>query len=75
MTSQRYRIKITTQSGLEVYWVKRGQVHTLSEDLAKLWVENFKPSIFQVTRTGELAPPSPGVETFPIVRVETEPVG
>jgi len=26
--------------------------------------KNFKPAIFQVTKAGELTPPSPGVETF-----------
>jgi hypothetical protein len=73
MASERYKIKITTESGRELYWVKRGQVHTLSRDLAEIWVKNFKPAIFQVTPDGELAPPSPGVTTFPIARVEMEP--
>ena len=74
MAAQRYKIKITTTSGLVIYWVKRGSVHTLSRELADIWVKkNFKPAIFQVTKTGELTPPSPGVETFPIASVEMEP--
>ena len=73
MAAERYKIKITTTSGLIVYWVKRGCVHTLSRELADIWVKNFKPAIFQVTKSGELAPPSPGVETFPIASVEMEP--
>ena len=72
MPAQRYKIKIITTSGLAVYWVKQGRVHTLSHELAGIWVKNFKPAIFQVTKTGELTPPSPGVETFPIARVEME---
>ncbi len=73
MATERYRIKITTQSGLVIYWAKRGRVHTLGRELADMWVKNFKPAIFQVSRDGELMPPSPGVETFPIARVEMEP--
>src|SRR6266850_1324535 len=73
VTAERYKIKITTTSGLVVYWVKRGRVHTLGRELAEIWVKNFKPAIFQVTKAGELAPPSPGVESFPIASVEMEP--
>ena len=72
MAGKRYKIKITTTEGLVVYWVKRGQVHTLDEDLAKMWVANFKPAIFQVTRDGALTSPTPDVETFPIAQVEME---
>ena len=72
MAAEQYKIKITTESGLVVYWVKRGRVHTLSRELAEIWVKNFKPAIFQVTKDGELTPPSSGVETFPIARVEME---
>jgi hypothetical protein len=73
MTEQQYRIRITTESGLVVFWVKRGRVHTLDRNLAEIWVKNFKPAIFQVTRTGELTPPAPGVESFPIAHVEMVP--
>jgi hypothetical protein len=73
MSTARYKIKITTTSGLVVYWVKQGRVHTLSRDLAEIWVKNFKPAIFQVTTAGQLMPPTPDVETFPIARVEMEP--
>jgi hypothetical protein len=73
MAEQQYRIRITTESGLVVHWVKRGRVHTLGRELAEIWVKNFKPAIFQVTKAGELTPPSPGVESFPIARVEMEP--
>jgi hypothetical protein len=73
MATPRYKIKIITTSGLIVYWVKQGRVHTLSRDLAEIWVKNFKPAIFQVTKAGQLTPPTPGLETFPIARVEMEP--
>jgi len=73
MAAPRYKIKIITTSGSVVYWVKQGRVHTLGRELAEIWVKNFKPTIFQVTKAGELTPPSPGVETFPIASVEMEP--
>jgi len=36
VAAERYKIKITTTSGLIVYWVKRGCVHTLSRQLADI---------------------------------------
>lgn len=73
MATERYKIKVTTDSGMVVYWVKRGQVHTLDRALAELWVKNFKPAIYRVTRTGEFTTPGSGVESFPIATVELEP--
>lgn len=69
---ERYKIKITTASGFEVFWVKQGRVHTLPRELAEIWVANFKPELFQVTREGELTPPAPDVESFPIAQVGME---
>lgn len=40
MAAQRY--KITTTSGLVVYWVKRACVHTLSRELADICVHRAK---------------------------------
>jgi len=73
MAEERYRIKLITDTGLEVYWVKRGAVHTLSRDLAEIWVKNFKPALFRVNRNGEIVPPSEGGEIFAIARVEMVP--
>lgn len=72
MTTARYKIKVTTDSGMVVYWVKRGQVHTLDRALAELWVKNFKPAVYRVTRTGEFTTPDSGVESFSIAAVEME---
>ena len=71
-TSQRYKIKVTTQDGRVFYWHKRGELHTVEEDVANVFVANFKPELFQVREDGTLSPPSPG-ETFPIKSVEKEP--
>ena len=72
MAARRYKIKITTTEGLVVYWVKRGQVHTLDEDLAKIWVANFKPAIFQVTRDGRpVAVQKPEKRVYPVQNMPT----
>ena len=70
-TSRRYKIKVTTLEGQVFYWHKRGQLHTLEEDVASIFVANFKPELFQVREDGTLSPPCPG-ETFPIKSVEKE---
>ena len=71
-SSARYKIKVTTRDGRVFYWHKRGQLHTVEEDVAIIFVANFKPELFQVRDDGTLGPPGP--ETFPIERVEKEPV-
>ena len=72
MSTERYKIKVTTDSGIQVYWVKGGKLHTLTRELAEIWVKNFKPSIYRVTARGEFTTPSSGIESFPIDRVEME---
>ncbi|HZN56475.1 MAG TPA: hypothetical protein VFD71_00265 [Planctomycetota bacterium] len=71
-TPRRYRIKITAEGGKTFFWHKRGQVHTVEEDVANVFVANFKPELFQVQPDGSLTPPEPGV-TLPIIKVEKEP--
>jgi len=68
---RRYKIRITTADGQTFYWHKRGALHTVSEDVADIFVANFKPELFQVNPDGSLTPPGPG--TLPIERVTKEP--
>ena len=68
---RRYKIKITSQDGRTFYWHKRGQLHTVEEDVADIFVANFKPELFQVLPDGSLTPPEPG-RTLPIKKVEKE---
>lgn len=69
---RRYKIKITAEDGRTFYWHKRGQIHTVEEDVATIFVANFKPGLFQVLPDGSLTSPQPGV-TLPIRKVEQEP--
>lgn len=69
---RRFKIKITTTDGRALYWRKRDQLHTVEEDVADVFVANFKPSLFQAKPDGTLAPPEAGV-TIPIAKVEKEP--
>jgi len=69
---RRFRIKITTCDGQVFYWHKRGQLHTVEEDVADVFVRSFNPQLFQVRSDGSLTPPAPG-ETFAIQAVEKEP--
>ena len=67
----RYKIRITAQSGDVFYWHKRGQLHTVEEDVARVFVANFQPELFQVLPDGSLAPPN--ADTQPIRKVDMEP--
>ncbi|MEC9351727.1 MAG: hypothetical protein VYD81_00290 [Planctomycetota bacterium] len=71
-TPGRYKIRITTEDGETLYWNKRGGIHIVDEDVAQIFVANFKPELFQVLPDGSLTPPSPG-RTKQIVKVEMEP--
>ena len=68
----RYKIRITTEDGDTLYWNKRGGIHIVDEDVAQIFVANFKPELFQVLPDGSLTPPAPG-RTKQIVKVEMEP--
>ena len=70
--ARRYKIKILADDGRVFYWHKRGQLHLVDEDVATIFVANFKPAVFQVKVDGTLAPPLPG-ETLPIRSVQMEP--
>ena len=68
----RYKIRITTEDGDTLYWNKRGGIHVVDEDVARIFVANFKTELFQVLPDGSLTPPEPG-RTKQIVKVEMEP--
>jgi hypothetical protein len=72
-SARRYRIRITTVDGEVLYWHKRGEVHVVDEDVARVFVASFKPELFQVLPDGSLTSPAPG-RTKPIRAVEMEPV-
>lgn len=70
--ARRFKIRIDTADGRRLYWHKRGELHTLEEDVADLFVRHFKPELFEVRPDGSLAPRVPG-ETAPIKGVAKEP--
>jgi len=70
---RRYKIRIIAEDGEVLYWHKRGEVHIVDEDVARIFVAHFKPELFQVAADGSLQPPKPG-ETKPIRTVEMEQV-
>jgi hypothetical protein len=52
----RFRVRLTTADGRIRHWVKAGQIHSLDERLAPIWIANFKPAMFQVADDGQLVP-------------------
>ena len=52
----RFRVRLTTVDGRILHWVKAGQIHSLDERLAPIWIANFKPALFQVSPDGQLVP-------------------
>ena len=52
----RFRVRLTTVDGRVLQWVKAGQIHSLDERLAPIWIANFKPAMFQVAADGQLVP-------------------
>lgn len=68
----RYRIRIETVDGDELFWHKRGQIHLVDEDVARAFVENFKPDVFEVLPDGSFTPPQPG-KTTRVARLTMEP--
>jgi hypothetical protein len=52
----RYRVRLTTADGTTLFWHKGGRIHSLDERLGPLWIQNFKPNLFQVDADGQLVP-------------------
>ena len=69
----RYRIKITTADGGVVYWHKNEQLHLVEEDVARIFVERFKPQLFEVLPDGRFSSPIPGA-TKRVTKLEMERV-
>ena len=68
----RYRIRIKTVDGQELFWHKRGQLHLVEEDVARAFVENFKPDVFEVLPDGSFTPPVEG-RTTRVAQLTMEP--
>ena len=66
---RRYKIRVTTEDGKVLYWHKGGQLHVIDEDVARIFVANFKPEIFEVRADGSFSSSVPG-ETARIRKVE-----
>ena len=70
---QRYKIRIVTEDGRVLYWHKRGHIHIVDEDVARIFVVNFKPQLFEVDADGSFSSPVPG-KTARVRSVEMERV-
>jgi len=69
--AHNYQIQIITVEGQSFIWHKGGKPSLLSEELAELWVKNFKLDIWEVTEKGALEPPGKAMnKTYKILRVE-----
>ena len=55
----RYKIRLTTEDGDTLYWNKRGGIHVVDEDVARIFVANFKPELFRSSPTAASRLPSP----------------
>jgi len=49
-----YKILVTTACGQSLFWHKQGKIHLLPESLALIWVEKFKPHLFDILPSGEM---------------------
>lgn len=54
-------------------WRKGGAVHTLAPELGPMWVQHFKPELFQVLPDGHIVPPGTDPKASPIAKVELDP--
>ena len=68
----RFKIQIITEDGQTFYWHKRGELHTVEEDVADILLAKFKPELFQVLPDGRMTSPRPG-ESLPIKALRKEP--
>ena len=68
----RFKILVIATDGEVLFWRKQGKVHVVDEDVARSFVNGFKPELFQVAPDGTLQPPDPGA-TKEILRVEMVP--
>ncbi len=69
---RRFRIKVVTSDGTELYWHKNGRLHTVEEDVADIFVAKFNPALFEILPDGSMT--SPGPDSMRIDRLSKEPV-
>lgn len=72
MSDTKYHVQVTTKDGQSLLWHKHGQPHALPEELADIWVQNFKPDVFLINAKGEMVGRgrSEAEGAFEIVKVE-----
>ena len=68
----RFKIQIITEDGQTFYWHKRGELHTVEEDVADILLAKFNPELFQVLPDGSMTSPRPG-ESLRIKALRKEP--
>jgi hypothetical protein len=68
-----YKIIVTAADGRTFFWRKRGEVQLLPESLAVTWVEKFKPHLFDILPTGEMAGAGLEPKALKIAKVEKVP--
>lgn len=69
---RRFKIRILTADGRQLYWHKHGQLHTVEEDVADIFLAKFNPDLFEVLPDGSLTSPRSG-ETTRIEALTKEP--
>lgn len=68
-----YKILVTTADGRQFFWHKQGKVHLLTESLAVIWVEKFKPHLFDILSSGEMVGAGRDPNALKIAKVEKVP--
>lgn len=70
MADKLYKILVTATDGRTFFWHKQGQMHLLPEDLAGMWVEKFKPHLFDILPSGEMVGAGRDPKALKIMKVE-----
>ncbi len=65
----RWHVLITTADGRQLYWHRAGARHTLAAALGPVWIDNFKPALFQITAAGAIVPRGQQADALEIVAV------
>ena len=69
-----YQILVTTTDGQTLFWHKGGRPYILPESLANTWVEKFKPHLFDILPSGEMAGAGRDPKALKIAKVEKREV-
>lgn len=73
MADPHWHVRITTVEGATLYWHKGGRQHVLSPELGPIWVQNFKPAVFQVMPDGGFVPRGSDPRAVDVAAVDLEP--